>query len=60
MEEAATGRPESAALIVAGPNLASLATSEADRPRRAISKPKLLSLDHSREVADGVWPYFVD
>lgn len=37
-EEAATGRPESAALIVAGLNLASLARSEADHPRHAISK----------------------
>ncbi len=37
-EVAATGRPESAALIVAGLNLASLARSEADHPRHAISK----------------------
>ena len=37
-EEAATGRPESAALIVARLNLASLARSEADHPRHAISK----------------------
>lgn len=36
-QEAATGRPKSAALIVAALDLASLVWSEADHPRHAIS-----------------------